>query len=254
MELREIKGFEDYLVSDSGDNNMTIWSKRRQKWLKGYKGVNGYYYVNLCKDNKLCHKYLHRLIAEAFIPNPENKPCIDHISTVRTDNRKINLRWVDRKGNMNNPLTRAKMSESAKGKIINDATRAKLSAANKGQNHPFFGRHHSEESKAKMSAARKGKYCGENHHLFGKHRSAEAKAKMSAARKGKCMGKDHHNSIPIVQLTKDGEFIKQWDCTSEAARELGINNISTCCMGRQKSAGGFKWMHLSDYQKKENTN
>ena len=49
--------------------------------------------------------YVHRAVAELFIPNPENKPHIDHINTVRTDIRVENLRWVTHKENCNNPLT-----------------------------------------------------------------------------------------------------------------------------------------------------
>ena len=59
-----------------------------------------------CKDYKL-----HRVVAELFIPNPENKPCIDHINTVKTDNRVCNLRWCSHKENNNNPLTLEKYKQ-----------------------------------------------------------------------------------------------------------------------------------------------
>ena len=50
-------------------------------------------------------------------------------------------------------------------------------------------------------------------------------------------------SIPIIQLTKSGEFIKEWPSLNEAARQLGISNICQCCKGRLKSAGGFVWRY-----------
>lgn len=63
-----------------------------------------------------CYKYktykVHRVVAELFIPNPEKKPCIDHINTIRTDNRTQNLRWCSYKENSNNPLTLKKYKKS----------------------------------------------------------------------------------------------------------------------------------------------
>ena len=51
---------------------------------------------------------VHRLVAAAFIPNPENKPCIDHIDGDRANNHADNLRWVTVKENQNNPITKSK--------------------------------------------------------------------------------------------------------------------------------------------------
>ena len=57
------------------------------------------------------------------------------------------------------------------------------------------------------------------------------------------LGKDHHNSKSIQQFNKDGVFIKEWDCARQAERELGIanQNISHCCNGKCKTAGGYIW-------------
>lgn len=76
---------------------------------------------DLCKNNNLRvtlynrtkKRFLvHRIVAEAFIPNPYNKPEIDHINTIRTDNRVENLRWVTHTENMNNPITHTKSINS----------------------------------------------------------------------------------------------------------------------------------------------
>lgn len=77
---------------------------------------NGYRTVFLSKNKKRKLKKIHRLIAEAFIPNPENKPCIDHINTIRHDNRIENLRWATYKENGNNEITKTNLSNSQKGK------------------------------------------------------------------------------------------------------------------------------------------
>lgn len=61
------------------------------------------------------HYSIYRAVAELFIPNPENKPYVDHIDTNRQNNRVDNLRWVTSKENSNNPLTRIHMRKGAVG-------------------------------------------------------------------------------------------------------------------------------------------
>ena len=73
----------------------------KERILKKYKGKGGYYCVHLHKDGKLYNLYIHRLVAEAFIPNPDNLPEVNHRNELKTDNRVENLEWCDRKYNSN---------------------------------------------------------------------------------------------------------------------------------------------------------
>jgi hypothetical protein len=67
--------------------------------LKPGKDKKGYLRVVLSIENKLCTKKVHRLIAQTFIPNIENKPQVNHINGIKNDNRVDNLEWVTAKEN-----------------------------------------------------------------------------------------------------------------------------------------------------------
>lgn len=81
------------------------------------KDTNGYCKITICKEGKMLHTNVHRLEALAFIPNPENKPCIDHIDGNRKNNCLCNLRWCTVKENMNNPITVQRISEGKVGAL-----------------------------------------------------------------------------------------------------------------------------------------
>lgn len=83
----------NYIVYSDG----TIYSVRSKKFLKACVASAGYKLVVL--NGKSC--YVHRIVAEAFIPNPNNLPQVNHINGDKTDNRVENLEWVTIRGNSN---------------------------------------------------------------------------------------------------------------------------------------------------------
>lgn len=101
-EWRPVKGYEGlYDVSDLGrvrshdrllnrKNGMVKWKGRV---LKPQKGSKGHWGVSLWNNNQPKTQYVHRLVAMAFIPNPEGYPLVRHLNDVKEDNRKVNLAW-----------------------------------------------------------------------------------------------------------------------------------------------------------------
>lgn len=118
-----------YQISNLGNIRRT---QKNGEWCysQPFKDEKGYMNIYLTYQPYKTHKYkIHRLIAQAFIPNPDNKPEIDHINTIKDDNRIENLRWVTSKENSNNPISRAKHSKAMR------------------EHNPFKGRHHTDSCK-----------------------------------------------------------------------------------------------------------
>lgn len=126
IEWRSIANYEDrYYVNRDGE----ILSKcRKTPHLRKKKlSRKGYYTVTLSKDDKAKTHYVHRLVAESFIPNPKNLPEINHINEDKLDNQVENLEWCDRSYNVNYGKRIAKqranlckrvIQQTAEGEII----------------------------------------------------------------------------------------------------------------------------------------
>lgn len=101
VKLLPVKGYEGFYSVDANGNiysDITSISRRKGK-LKPYL-KNGYLAVNLFKDRKVKHHYVHRLVAQTFIPNPLSFAEVNHINCNKLDNSVGNLEWCDRKHNL----------------------------------------------------------------------------------------------------------------------------------------------------------
>ena len=242
------------VVSIDGDN-YEVSNKERFKTLnyKGTKkpkiyeksemvlsGDRPYIQVSLARG----HKDFHRLVAMAF---PETcgimsgKCHVHHINGDKTDNRPENLRVLT-------------ITEHRKLHPHSEEELKAMSERSRGENNPFYGKRHTEETLEMIRKNRKGipawnkgmcmtdeqreknrlghigVCCGDRNGMYGRHRSEREK---EAIRKAK--------NKQVFQYSLSGEYIAVWPSIKQAQEELNIGHISDCCYGRAKSAGGYKW-------------
>lgn len=120
---KEVIGFDGwYLVSNIGnvrsvDRNIADGRRIKGKMLKQFIDKDGYHKVTLHVNGKLFKKFVHRIVAEAFIPNPRNYPIINHVDENPENNSVLNLEWCTVKHNVNYGNRAQKFSEKTHGEL-----------------------------------------------------------------------------------------------------------------------------------------
>ena len=131
---KDVTNYEGlYQVSNLG----RVKSLGFDKWHKGrilkqsFDGKGKYLFVGLHKDGKTKQKNVHRLVAETFIPNPNNLPCVNHINEIKTDNRAVNLEWCTIEYNSNYGNAKKNMIESRRKNNNQEEINKKIKDAKK---------------------------------------------------------------------------------------------------------------------------
>ena len=167
-----------YIVSNDGK---VATLRKRKKLLTLTKQKTGYLYAMIEINGKQVNKRVNRLVASAFVNNPDNLPIVNHLDGCKTNNHAENLQWVSYKANTKHAWEkglaktripdadeRKRISEKLKGHKVSEETRKKMSLAQKGKKRPKLseslkGRKLSEETKRKLSLAHKGKKLSKEH-------------------------------------------------------------------------------------------
>ena len=115
--MKDIKGYEGlYAVTSCGK----VWSYKSKKFLTPISNHIGYLFVTLCKDGKGKNYSVHRLVAEAYLPNPSNLPDVDHIDNDKTHNYLNNLQWITHKDNCRKSNNKPILQYSLDGEFIRE--------------------------------------------------------------------------------------------------------------------------------------
>lgn len=132
---KEIEGYEGlYQVSTEGQvRSLNYNHTGKTKILQQDTSKRGYKRVRLCKNGKSKPYSVHRLVALAFIPNPNNLPQVNHKDENKTNNVAWNLEWCTPAYNMNYGTRNKRSSEAKKGHIVTKETRRKISTTKKGK-------------------------------------------------------------------------------------------------------------------------
>ena len=171
--------------------------------------ARGYVSINLLdkKTGRSTRNSVHRFMAEAFIPNPENKPEVNHKNGIKHDNRLENLEWVTRSENS----LHAWETGLVKKRFRTEEQKQKMKIASKDRHKNLLGWKNKNKDKMKEMALA---------------------ASLSQVKK-------------VNQLSKDGTFIKQWGSLTEASKGTNspLSTISKCAKGKLETSGGFRWQY-----------
>ena len=248
--FKTIKGYENYQISNYGN----VLSVKKGIFLKKVV-VCGYECVNLCVNGKKKMHKVHRLVAEAFLPNPNNYPCVNHKDEDKTNN----FIWVNDDGTVDPLRSNLEWCSSAYNNAY--GTRGKrISAAISGEKHYLYGKQHTEEFKRQVSEKLKGRPSPNK----GKRASEETRLRMSVAHRNITETTRNKMKINYLQIKeeliksavesnrrvvnqydKEGNLVKVWSSIKEAGDALGLNtpNIIACCKNKQKTCGGYVWRY-----------
>jgi hypothetical protein len=132
---RDVVGYEGYYKISNRGNVESVCrsvagkhngiSVARGGLLKNQTLPNKYLYVMFSKLGTTKNGLIHRLVAESFIPNPENKPCVNHINGIKSDNRVSNLEWCTYKENTNHAVLNGLLKSPSKDKFGYDSMSGK---------------------------------------------------------------------------------------------------------------------------------
>ena len=193
-----------------------------------------YMMCGLWRNNKAKYYLVHRLVAEAFIPNPDNLAEVNHIDGNRQNNHLSNLEWVTRKGNIRHAIDTG--LRKYQNRYTEDTFVSMLQEVIQGTSYQSLSQKYDYKVPFLSTKLRKiAKKYGLEQELNQALLAQKVRRNKQAATKQK--------RLRVAQYTLDGEHIATYDSLREASRAIDIASgaISNAVSGRTKTCGGFIW-------------
>ena len=233
--MRHIKDFENYTISPKG----VIQNVRTGKVLKHHVNENGYVYASLWKNNRGSTRSIHRLVALTFIPNPNNKPFVNHIDADRSNPDSSNLEWCTQSENIKHCYNIG--NRTAKRNFSTQETKWLLSK--------FLGNTSMTSLATDMDVGLSRMTINlRNHSIFTGQKDA-FELELLRQKKVRNTHANVNKQQPIAQVCPNtGKTIKEFPSLTVACRVLGkasagsISNALNPLM-HQKTAYGFLWKY-----------
>lgn len=238
-EWKDVNGYEGlYRVSNLG----RLYSVRRNKFMSFYD-QHGYKRLKIEKNGKEQDFAIHRLVAFAFLPNPDNLPFINHKDEDKENNRVSNLEWCTAKYNSNYSLSKPVAQYTKKGELVAVYLSAKEASKWTGIDDATIGCVVCG-LRAKSAGGflwrfiEKGQYVDVNNMAY------------FTGLPFKRIFKDCRR--PVRQYTKEGIFVREYQSASDAGKanpNTSQGSISSVCNKAYKTAGGYIWCHSHDVER-----
>ena len=238
---------EDYEVSNIG--NVRSNKGKTPRVLKPFaygakkdENTRGKYLSVTLMKNGIGKSYaVHRLVALAFIPNPDNLPQVNHINGVRNDNRVENLEWCDNSYNIWHSYN-----------VLGNKSTQSCSISQYDKNGNFIKEWESIEVASKTLMIHSSSII----EVCKRRKNRKVAGGFIWRYKGdNDLALNYSKKTPVVQISKYGEKIKVFQTVKDAAKEhnISIGGISGCCLKRRgcNYAGGYIWRYEYDYDDDE---